>query len=195
MINIRKMNLEQSGMLAQIDRSEYIRKIYRQTANGLEEENAGHDCASWDESSLRKLEQRFQEELRSGGAGFGAFEGERLVGFAVLAHQFRGPNRDRLQLDLMYVTRSHRRQGLGRRLMDEVKKEAVRRGARYLYISSTETDSAVNFYRSSGSEPVESVDKELFALEPEDIHMIIELDKNETKLPGAGFGGDDIEKQ
>ncbi|GGA45782.1 GNAT family N-acetyltransferase [Paenibacillus physcomitrellae] len=177
MIDVRKMHREESDLLSHIDRSEYIRAIYRQIANGVEERAAGHECTGWDAASLRKLQQRFEEELEAGGAAFGAFEGERLVGFAVLAHQFRGEHKDRLQLDLMYVTRSHRRQGIGRSLMDEVKREAVLRGARYLYISSTETDSAFNFYRDAGSEPTEEVDQELFTLEPEDIHMIISLEK------------------
>ncbi|WP_138493858.1 GNAT family N-acetyltransferase [Paenibacillus pinistramenti] len=176
MIIVREMKLEESALLSQIDRSEYIGKIYRQTASGVEESEAGHECGTWDEASLQKLKQRYEEELQAGGKAFGAFEDGLLVGFGVLAHKFRGKDRDRLQLDLMYVTRSHRRMGLGRRIMDEIKKEAVRRGARYLYISSTETESAVHFYRHSGSVPADEIDQELFALEPEDIHMVLKLD-------------------
>lgn len=53
--------------------------------------------------------------------------------------------------------------------------EARRRGARSLYISSTETRSAVSFYQSQGSEMTGEVDKELYTKEPKDIHMIKEL--------------------
>jgi len=59
--------------------------------------------------------------------------------------------------------------------MNELSKVALSRGAKYLYISSTETESAVNFYRSYGSQITNEVDKELFEKEPEDIHMIKRL--------------------
>lgn len=68
-----------------------------------------------------------------------------LIGFGVLGHQFRGKDKDQLQIDLMYVTKNFRRKGVGKLLMDEFSKEAVTRGAKFLYISSTETESAVNF--------------------------------------------------
>ncbi|WP_223067410.1 GNAT family N-acetyltransferase [Paenibacillus caui] len=175
MVLIKAMDINEAERLSEIDRSEYIRKIYRIQAGGIQEVEAGHECGNWDESMLEHIKGRFQFELAQGGKAFGAYDGERLVGFGVLAHRFRGRNRDRLQVDLMYVTRSYRRQGIGSRLMAELKKEAVQRGARYLYISSTETESAVSFYRYSGSELAEEIDKELLALEPEDIHMLIKL--------------------
>ncbi|WP_213533735.1 hypothetical protein [Paenibacillus sp. J45TS6] len=40
------------------------------------------------------------------GAAIGSFDGERLIGFGVLAHRFRGKNQDQLQVDLMYVSRA-----------------------------------------------------------------------------------------
>jgi hypothetical protein len=59
--------------------------------------------------------------------------------------------------------------------MNELSKEARSRGAAYLYISSTETESAYNFYKHCGSEITDDVDEELFALEPLDIHMVKKL--------------------
>jgi len=57
--------------------------------------------------------------------------------------------------------------------LDEISQEARRRGALSLYISSTETESAVNFYRNNGGELTDEMDDELFKLEPKDIHMMI----------------------
>ncbi|MNR17129.1 hypothetical protein D3C85_1337710 [compost metagenome] len=59
--------------------------------------------------------------------------------------------------------------------MDELKREAISRGAAYLYVSSTETQSAVQFYTHCGSRLTAEVDEELYQLEPEDIHMVIKL--------------------
>jgi hypothetical protein len=47
--------------------------------------------------------------------------------------------------------------------------------AKYLYISSMETESAVKFYRSCGSTITSEIDEELFEKEPHDIHMRLTL--------------------
>jgi ribosomal protein S18 acetylase RimI-like enzyme len=97
------------------------------------------------------------------------------VGFGVLADKFRGRENNQLQIDLMYVTREYRRQGIGRQILDLLSKVAIEKGAKYLYISSTETESAVKFYTSCGSTITSEVDEELFEKEPYDIHVLKKL--------------------
>lgn len=46
--------------------------------------------------------------------------------------------------------------------MNELAEEARKRGAKYLCISSTETRSAVSFYKSNGSQLTDDVAHELF---------------------------------
>jgi N-acetylglutamate synthase-like GNAT family acetyltransferase len=48
-------------------------------------------------------------------------------------------------------------------------------GAIRVYVSATPSQSAVEFYRGLGFELVSEPLPELYALEPEDIHMILEL--------------------
>lgn len=172
---IRPMHRDESALIRHIDRSETINKIYKMNDGVLEEIDAGHECPSWDDAHKAELIDRFEKELQSGGMAFGAFDGETLAGFGVLGHRLRGRNQDRLQVDLMYVSRAYRRQGIGTRIMEELSREARKRGASYLYISSTETESAVNFYRASGGHITDQVDEELFRMEPEDIHMLKKL--------------------
>ncbi|MEC0238914.1 GNAT family N-acetyltransferase [Paenibacillus dokdonensis] len=171
----RQMQVTESGLLRQIDRSETISKIYKMNDGELEAVAAGHECPTWDDAHTVELIERFEKEIAGGGFAYGAFDGETLAGFGVLGHRFRGDDLDQLQVDLMYVSRSYRRQGIGTRIMRELGREAKERGASYLYISSTETESAVNFYKSSGGEITNQVDEELFQLEPEDIHMLKKL--------------------
>jgi hypothetical protein len=59
--------------------------------------------------------------------------------------------------------------------MDLACAAARERGARLLYISATPSDSAIGFYTSCGARPAARVDPELFALEPEDIHLALPL--------------------
>jgi GNAT superfamily N-acetyltransferase len=109
--------------------------------------------------------------LSNGGKAYGAYDGDKLVGFGVLAHQFRGKEKNQLQLDLMYVSRNYRRQGIGSRIFHELSQVAMQRGASQLYISATETESAVGFYSNLGSTIASEVDEELLRKEPRDIHM------------------------
>lgn len=166
---------EQVNKIDEIDRSEYIDLIYEMRNQQLIEIIQDHECPNWDENGLEEIKERFVFEMQQGGYAIGAFSANKLVGFGVLAHKFRGVNHDRLQVDLMYVSREYRRQGIGTRIMTELSEEARRRGAKYLYISSTETRSAVSFYRSQGSQITKEIDQELFNKEPMDIHMIKEL--------------------
>ncbi|MFB9329426.1 GNAT family N-acetyltransferase [Paenibacillus aurantiacus] len=175
MITIKPMGLEDAPRIRDIDRSETIGSVYT-CANGvMEETKAGHECPNWQEDDYTAIMSRFERELRSGGTAYGAYDGETLVGFGVLASTFRGKEQDQLQLDLMYVTRAYRRQGIGSRIMDALSETAIAKGAKSLYISSTETESAVKFYASRGSAPTDEVDEELFAMEPLDIHMVKRL--------------------
>lgn len=176
MINYIKMTPEHVERLKDIDRSEYIDLIY-QVKNGqlYEVTDLGHECPNWSEQHLHAIKERYLYELVHGGYAIGAFEENLLVGFGVLAHQFRGEQKNQLQVDLMYVSRKYRRQGIGTKIFQELSLEAKRRGAKYLYISSTETRSAVSFYQSNGGNMTKEVDPELFKKEPEDIHMLKEL--------------------
>lgn len=175
MIAYRELTMDDVVRLADIDRSESIDYIYEMKDGDLLERPAFHECPTWDTEVLREIEERFTYEILNGGTGVGAFDGEMLVGFGVLAHQFRGVNQDQLQVDLMYVSRNYRRRGIGKEVLNRLSVVAKSRGAKQLYISSTETRSAVFFYKSMGSKITNEVDVELFQKEPYDIHMIKEL--------------------
>ncbi|TVX96294.1 GNAT family N-acetyltransferase [Cohnella terricola] len=175
MITIKTMTQDQASKLKEIDRSEHIDLIYEMHKGRVVETFKNHECSNWSEDLLKEIQERYLFELSNGGIAIGAFDGESLVGFGVLAHKFRGRNKDQLQIDLMYVTRNYRRLGIGTQIMNELSNEARKRGAEYLYISSTETKSAVSFYKQNGSQIAEEIDEELFTKEPKDIHMIRKL--------------------
>ena len=102
----------------------------------------------------------------------GAFEGEQLVGLASLRYQLTPTM---AQLTTLHVSRTHRRQGVATALLQEVIRLAKEDGAQMLYVSATESTSAVNFYRNQGFQPTDKPDPVLFALEPDDIHMVMAL--------------------
>jgi GNAT superfamily N-acetyltransferase len=175
MISIVPMKLNDSYQIRDIDRSETIELTYRLQNGRLEEIKSPHECPRWEEDVYAEIISRYEYELLNGGTAFGAFDRDKLVGVGVLAHKFRGYDNDRLQIDLMYVTREYRRRGIGSFILEALGTAAIAKGAKYLYISSTETESAVKFYTSQGSAVTSEVDPELFEKEPHDIHMLKKL--------------------
>ena len=100
----------------------------------------------------------------------GAFDGDRLAGFAIYQ-----PREGSALFRALYVSRTHRGLGIGRRLTAAVARLARAGGAHRLYVSATPTRGTVDFYRRLGFESLAVPDAILFALEPDDIHMELEL--------------------
>jgi predicted N-acetyltransferase YhbS len=92
-------------------------------------------------------------------------------GVAILDSKFIGEPRDMLQLRFLHVSQAYRDQGLGRRLFKKAKDVAWQKGAKRLYISATPSEHTVNFYLHLGCRVTRQPDPELFALEPDDIHL------------------------
>ena len=111
----------------------------------------------------------FAAELARGGVVLGAFEDNLLVGAASLRYQLEP---GMAQLVSLHVSQSHRRMGVASALTAEIFRLARESGAKRIYVSATPSRSAVGFYRRQGFELAEKVNDELFALEPEDIHLI-----------------------
>lgn len=174
-ISYQLMTQDQVNKLREIDRSEYIDSVYEVQKGELINSTVDYECENWDAETLAEIESRFLFELKHEGVALGAFDGNKLVGFGVLAHQRRGEHQDMLQIDLMYVSRNYRRQGIATTILDELSKVAKEKGASYLYISSTETKSAVSFYTNNGGKITNVVEQDLFTKEPEDIHLIKKL--------------------
>ena len=81
--------------------------------------------------------------LENDGVLVGAFDGDLLVGFAILR-----PKLTEIITDLaaLYVSREYRRHGLGTKLITEIILLVREIGAKSLYVSATPSESAVGFY-------------------------------------------------
>jgi GNAT superfamily N-acetyltransferase len=127
----------------------------------------------------RRTPERWQQSivlwetiLDQGGVVCGALLGDLLVGVAVLRPHLTAA---RAQLQSLFVSRAYRRQGVASRLVGEVECRAVAGGARELYVSAVPSVPAVGFYLAQGFRVADTVDPDLFAQEPEDIHLVKSL--------------------
>jgi ribosomal protein S18 acetylase RimI-like enzyme len=174
-IIIKKLNKESVNRITEIDRSEKIKYKYVYNSGKLEAIEINHNVPTWTPDMNEENIQMLTPILENGGHFLGAFYQEKLVGVAVLGGEFIGDNQDELQMAFLYTSNGYRRYGIGRKLMDRVSEIAKSLGAKKLYISAAETESAVSFYLNYGCELASKVNEKLFALNPEDIHLIKEL--------------------
>ncbi len=178
MIVIRQLNKLEIHRINEIDRTERVKILYNLSGGKLELESVDIDVLRWDHPDWRhdaSLMKEISEKLDNGGVLFGAFDKERLVGISGLGYQLIGENKDEIQMFILHVSNEYRRKGIGTKLLEECKRIAREKGARRLYISATPTESAVGFYLRHGCRLASKVDEELLALEPEDIHLTLEL--------------------
>jgi len=158
-----------------IDRSERIDGLYRHEGDRLVLEPGRHDLRGWPAGEAERYGPMLLDCFDRGGTAYGAFDGERLVAAAVLESRFIGPRRDRLPLKFLHVGRRHRGAGLGSRLFERAVARARELGARKLYVSSTPSKNSVRFYLRRGCRVTGEVDAALFELEPEDIHLELDI--------------------
>jgi ribosomal protein S18 acetylase RimI-like enzyme len=171
------MSASELDRLGEIDRSEYVSHEYVYRDGSLEKRVIDLEVPPWSpsgdhEHSVPSRVDAWRPLLDRGGKLVGAFDSDTLVGVAIYRPDLP---EGMANLAVLYVSRSHRRNGIASRLTAEVARRARADGAPRLYVSATPSVSTVEFYRSQGFEVTDEPDATLFALEPDDIHMILEL--------------------
>lgn len=172
---IKQLNKSEIKRLGEIDRSEKVNLLYKYSKGKLLPEKTDLNVPRWSEEEVKRQTRKLSAELDQGGTLFGAIDDGVLAGLAVLGNKFIGEHSDEVQLVSLHVSRAYRRQGIATKLFEAASKLAKEKGAKRLYISVTPSESAVGFYLSHSCTLTTHVDEELFAQEPEDIHMIKQL--------------------
>jgi len=174
-MRIKRLAKTHLNRLNEIDRTERIRILFTYKEGELEEERVAYKVPPWSDEKVHSLIDLVRPELDKGGVLFGALDGEKLAGVAVLGNRPICGDDGMLQFVLLHVSEGCRRMGVATKLAGKVIKTAKERGAKRLYISATPSDSALGFYFSLGAKLAPKVDKELYELEPEDIHLVLDL--------------------
>jgi predicted N-acetyltransferase YhbS len=177
MIHGRILARDEIGAIWTIDRREAIEAVYYLENGTLTLKTEHFDAHGWPPGETETYTPLLYDSYDHGGWLYGLFDGDRLVGVAVLEGRFIGRLRDQLQLKFLHVSHGYRDQGLGRRLFELAAAEARRRGARRLYISATPSQHTIDFYLGLGCTVTPEPHAELFALEPEDIHLEFAIGK------------------
>lgn len=170
-MNIRLLQRNEIPLIWQIDRREIVENIYYLQDGKLILKRDYFDIQGWPPGEPELYTPLLLDCYDRGGMFWGAFENEGLVGVSILESKFIGSRYDTLQLKFLHVSRDCRKQGLGTSLFNIAVEKAKELGAKKLYISATPSENTVNYYSRLGCVLATEIDPELFALEPEDIHL------------------------
>jgi ribosomal protein S18 acetylase RimI-like enzyme len=174
-IRVQELPAADLDRIREIDRSENARFKYVYEAGELRPVEINHRIPTWSAAMVAEAKEMLEPKLAAGGVLLGASVDGKLIGVAVLGGEFIGARSHQLQMAFLYVSNGYRRWGVASRLMDELCLRARARGAEQLYISATETESAVGFYLRYGCRLAGTVDPMLYELEPTDIHFTLDL--------------------
>jgi GNAT superfamily N-acetyltransferase len=177
-MEIRRLAADEVGLVRDIERAEHVDVQYAVVGGRLVEVPVTMvEIPSWPEEGERDFNiahhvRTLTQHIADGCSVFGAFEGDEVLGMAAVDPSFEPPM---AWLAWLHVGRPHRRRGVAAALWAESAAVATAAGATSMYVSATPTGSAVGFYRSRGAELARPLHPKLFALEPEDIHLIAPL--------------------
>ncbi len=174
-ISYRRLRRDEAPLLRAIDRAEQIDGMYRVVDGRLQLREVRLDLPGWEPEELADYVRRIEALHDAGGVVLGAWDGPRLVGLGSLDVGGVGGDRTVLKLDMLYVGAGHRNLGIGRTLTKLLSAEARARGARVLYVSATPARNTVEAYLRMGARLLGTPDPKLFELEPEDVHLAIDL--------------------
>lgn len=170
-MKIRLLTRDEIPLIWQIDRREIVENIYRLRDGQLVLEPDSFDIQGWPPGEAEKYTPILTDCFDRGGTFWAAFEAGRLIGAGILESKFIGSNHDTLQLKFLHVSRDYRKHGLGKALFNLAAEKAGALGEKKLYISATPSENTVNYYMRLSCVLATEIDPELFALEPEDIHL------------------------
>jgi ribosomal protein S18 acetylase RimI-like enzyme len=177
-MRVQRLRAEDVSLVGAIDRSEHIEVQYRVSKGQLRQVPAAiTEVPTWDPTGSGPHSVAAEIEFCSsvvarGGVLLGTFDEERTVGLAIVHPSFEPLL---AWLAFLHVSRPYRRRGAAQALWDASVDISVAGGAESIYVSAAPTESAVGFYLRQGCRLTETVHPELFAAEPEDIHLVCSL--------------------
>jgi len=187
MVKYRRMQTEEIARIGEVNRAETVHAEYvtQRTASGLGLEVIRREVSppvhfpSWSQEGRDSRIENWKPHLEKGGALYGAFAEDALVGFVIL-----GAKKDDRSAEIvaLFVDQAHRRLGIAGQLMAWAEQEAIGRGIESLFLYANPTASSVGFYRRAGFEIAGLISKEVVRSLPGDIVMAKKIDR-ETSRP------------
>lgn len=169
------MTKDELKRVAELDRREVIEAVYHYRDGALDLVKEHWDVPEWSSRDKQQKIEWLREMHNRGGTIFGAFDESKVVGLIALDNEYIGRNNDQFNLAELHVSKQYRKMGVATALVELVKQKAREMGVKKLYVSATPSQNTVHFYMKRGFRLAQEVNQKLLELEPEDIHMELDL--------------------
>ncbi len=126
---------------------------------------------NWNDDNYAFLVKCLKSTITTGGAVFGAFVYNMLVGFSSVENEPFGCRKEYLQLSSLHVSFEHRGRGIGKALFLLSADRARELGAVKLYISAHSSQETQAFYKSMHCVEALEYNQKLVAAEPFDCQL------------------------
>ena len=176
-MKIRQLTRSEIPYIWQIDRREVINNVYYLRDGKLVLEPEHYEMRGWPPGEPEHYTPSLLDCFDRGGHFWGMFESDLLIGVVILESKFIGSQKDTLQMKFLHVSNHFRKQGLGKKLFALAAEKAIELGAKKMYVSATPSENTINFYMHLGCNLAGKIDEQLFALEPDDIHLEYSLER------------------
>jgi len=171
MIDIRAVDDSDLEGITAIDVSESGEQRYQVVGGELQVVEQAWQRTFWDADDWPRRLQSWAQKLKPD-RYLGAYDGEQMVGIASLRYRLTPTM---AQLTSLYIDVNYRRQRVAHRLVEEIFRLSRDNGVQMIYVSSKPSIPAVGFYTRQGFQHTTEPHPALYALQPEDIHMVMAL--------------------
>lgn len=168
-------NINEFKLLKDIDRSEIVNEKYILKNNKLILIKDYYNITSWIDEEVNEYINRMNDIYNSKGLIIGVFDNDKIVGIGALDKNLCGKNKNMYKLDLLYIHHDYRALGIGNKIIEIFKEETKKDNINALYISATPFKNTIDFYLNLGAIVTKELDSNLFDLEPEDIHLELNI--------------------
>jgi ribosomal protein S18 acetylase RimI-like enzyme len=133
----------------------------------------GEYIVDWDnDKKIMIINDIFANILKENkGYIFGAYDGQKLIGFSVLMNKKFGINGQYIQLKFLHVSNGYRHKGIGKILFNLCVERSKKIGIKKIYISANDSEETQKFYLGIGCKDAEEINLKLFEEEPYDRQM------------------------
>lgn len=167
---IKHLDENNTKLIKNIDRTEDINSSYRIELGKLVKYHHEPIVGGWEPNELEDIVERSSTLIRQRGVVLGYFNEDDIIGVASVGSQKLSAPSNYVLMDILYISDKFRGKGIGNRLFEAIKAEAMKLGANGIYISARPSAGTVEFYLSRGCE-LATPNEYYFRKEPEDIHL------------------------
>lgn len=158
-----------TDLLQNFNHHQVIDRIWVKEESGWVLRDA-HSIRRWDEEKRQWIPRYLLEQVNNGGGAYGAFDGDRLVGFVSVDGHLQGSDEQYANLTMLFVDDEYQRRGIGRKLFHAVVKKAGQIGAKKLFISAIPAEKTISFYMAMACRDSEEIVED-FVDTPEDRYL------------------------